>query len=445
MKSKAGKDLGYILRKTMLVSSLAIPLFFAGCKKDDPPILKSIGQSVDLNNSGVEIEYSAKVSNVDKAKLEVKREGVLISNEQISDVSPNGADYQKTYSYDIDSLIKKGDYEFTLTSDNLQKKDNVTIPDYPATVSYGNINLNENSEKTVPLVLDDKNPEDHPITAKDVKSLDGKVEATLDGNNLKIKAPSNYYGPYQLELELKNAEGGLEKKTLQGNIIKDTRTVINPFVSPDLNGAEYNSLTTKTDRDSFIQTKLNQDWVSTITFSTNPPWNCNNFSMQLFVNSTNLGEKIRTPSSDLGKYWLYNNYMGNDPDSIKYNHGTLGDGGEIGAPIIIVSLVDTTHHIHNSSYFGHGMNAILTGDNLTKWEDWNFIEPQNDQTKLQPGQADIPGDCDEVLIGYLYLVKDKENYLKYADLVKFRIENGTPILIWENNDPDFNIIKQRGK
>jgi hypothetical protein len=52
---------------------------------------------------------------------------------------------------------------------------------------------------------------------------------------LKIKAPSNYYGPYQLELQFGSTEGGLEKKTLQGNVIEDKRIDYTHRPNPGLN------------------------------------------------------------------------------------------------------------------------------------------------------------------------------------------------------------------
>jgi len=99
MKSKAEKGLTCKCRKIILFSVIALPLAFAGCKKDNPPIehptVKSMTQSVNLDNSGVKIVYSASLSNVNKAKLEVKREGVLISTEEISDISSIGGRLSK--------------------------------------------------------------------------------------------------------------------------------------------------------------------------------------------------------------------------------------------------------------------------------------------------------------------------------------------------------------
>jgi len=48
----------------------------------------------------------------------------------------------------------------------------------------------------------------------------------------------------------------------------------------------------------------------------------------------------------------------------------------------------------NSSKGGHGMNATLTGDNPLNFWGWNFEEPQNDSTNVQPGTWNIPYNSD---------------------------------------------------
>jgi len=401
-------------------------------------------QSASLNND-VEINYSATLYKVNNAELKVNREGVLFKTEEIKDSVETGVDYQKTFNYANDR-VTKGNYEFVLKSDNLEKKNNVSIPNYKPTItSIAPVNFLEESDSTIILPTPtDKNPEDIAnIAYTKATSLDGKTEVTLlTGNKLKIKGLPNQIGNYQIEIEYGSTSGGLEKAILSGNIIEDTRLIINPFISTDANGAAYNALTTKTERDNFIQEKLDEDWVNEIPFSIDAPWNCTHYSINLFVNSKNLGEKIRTISSEFGKDWLYNGYKGNNLDSIYKNHGSLITMGSLGIPMEVTSLIDTSN-----GYFGHSMNCIITGDNLTKWEDINFIEPAQDAINVQPGQWKIPRECDEIIIAYPYLVEDRiqGNYLKSILLVKFKIENGIPSLIWENNDPDFKIIKQRRK
>lgn len=94
---------------------------------------------------------------------------------------------------------------------------------------------------------------------------------------------------------------------------------------------------------------------------------------------------------------------------------------------------------------GHEMNAILTGncnitgDDATKWENWNFIEPQFDQMNIQPGQAYMPMNC-EIIINYTYVLNSPSQgkILDGIPILTFKIKNGIPNLIWENNDPNLN-------
>lgn len=39
---------------------------------------------------------------------------------------------------------------------------------------------------------------------------------------------------------------------------------------------------------------------------------------------------------------------------------------------------------------GHNMNAVLVGNDPTKFSDWSVIEPQNDSINVQPGDLDLP-------------------------------------------------------
>ncbi|MBN1118227.1 MAG: hypothetical protein JXA77_13545 [Bacteroidales bacterium] len=218
--------------------------------------------------------------------------------------------------------------------------------------------------------------------------------------------------------------------------------LIYPFTSPDANGAAYNVLTTKTERDAYIQQKLDEDWTNEIPYTINPLWVCGHYAMQLNTNSRYWGEGVRTKNVSFGTDLLYNGYKGRNIDSIKINNGTLVDMGDLGLPMGIFGLSDVTHSPPNEPY-GHAMNWILTGDDLTKWEDYTIIEPQNDMINLQPGEGNIPYNCDEVTIDYEYVTKN--NFLEYVTLVKFKIENGNPILVEINEDPKYNIIKHRQK
>lgn len=516
MDNGIGKNLANLLRKTALISSIAVPLSFVSCKEENyPPVaglevnptsgevplpvrMKStshdlngdddikdyklhinnevinnntptditrtfdtpgtykvyeevtdskglsdksdvisievyrgpfIEQSASLFND-VEIKYTATLSRVNKAELKVNRDGALLLTEEVKDVNQSGVDYDKTFNYTNDG-ITKGNYEFVLKSENLEKKNlekktSVVVPNYPPTLNIDNtkIDLNEDSEITITVPKPkDKNPEDNKdISIKSVRSLDNKTLTTLeeyeDGYKLKIKALPKSIGDYKIELEYGSASGGLETKVLEGEIIKDTRMKVNPFVSTNSNGAAYGLLTTKAERESYIQAKLYEDWVNTILYHTNPLWDCTEFSLQLMTN--------------FHGFPGLTGYSGDNLDSIYYYHGTYKDNGKYGIPI---------YFAHISTGAGHDMNAILTGDNATKFEDWSFIEPQRDSINVKPGHLYMQ---ETFTIDIRAPPRDRDG--KQYGVVKilgFDVKNKIPSLIWINEDPNLNFIKQR--
>jgi len=213
---------------------------------------------------------------------------------------------------------------------------------------------------------------------------------------------------------------------------------INPFISRDTTpqAIEYNLLKTKSERDSLILERIKPDWTSSIaqwTFESYPNgippseypfWACGNSSLQLMINSINFGEGI---NDDGGIFQdstlLYNGYKGFNLDSILKNRGSLHDMGSVGVPMMVLVLENP-----DTLGDGHGMNASITGNDITKWEDWNFIEPQFDDTKLQPGQDYLFSNTRYATVVYYYLYKNKNSlkFLTSRGLTTFSIKNGVP-------------------
>jgi len=440
-----------------------------------------IEQYAGLSNNGIDIDYSATLSYVDKAQLEVKREGVLLSTEEVKDVNPSGPDYNKTFNYAVDG-ITKGNYEFVLKSYNLESKNSVVVPNYPSSINTNGIsfNLNENSESNVTLPNpSDKNPEDNPVTIKSVKSLDGKTWVTLNGNALNIKAPYTYFGPYQLEFELKNT-GGLEKVVVQGNIIEDKR--INPFVQPNdttlnwygsgdvnndniVNGQDLtrlNELITRTysnpsdkrlkDRadvngdevvnnqdKQILEGKLNGsipylpgEWNKLITRVEREDW----LKKMLKIDKTNI---TAFPRGDCVQYsnLAYINFHGvsltDVPKFLEVYPYDFTNNGRFNLPLCDASIqyYDLDGKLTGE---GHAMNTIVLGNNALSWNDLCNVEPQNDAINVQPGEAYFSGTNSEFLIRGSPVMS---YYIKYV------IKNNIPTFIKTN--PDIKIITQRGK
>jgi len=443
----------------------------------------------------VDIIYSATLSYVDKAQLEVKREGVLLSKEEVKDVNPSGTDYNKTFNYAIDG-ITKGNYEFTLTAGNLESKNSVVVPNYPPSISTSgiNLNLNENSEINVTLPNPfDKNPEDNPVTIKSVKSLDGKTWVTLNGNALNIKAPYTYFGLYQLEFELKNA-GGLEKVVVQGSIIEDKR--INPFAPPNDTTSNYygsghvvmlfdnnnfpindNLPINKNDLDRTVEIingtysnpndkrlkdradvngdgivnsedlqilgkKVNGlaylpgEWNLLLTRAEREDW----LKKMLKIDKTN--QMILLPGGDCNQFTdqTYINFHGvsltDIPKFLEVYPYDFTNNGRFNLPLLEVII---------GAIYPHAMNTIVLGNNALNWNDLCNVEPQFDQINVQPGEA------------YLYEVNSTFNIrappiagvidiggsvsISMPVYVKYTIKDKIPTLTYTNPD----LITQRGK
>jgi len=207
-------------------------------------------------------------------------------------------------------------------------------------------------------------------------------------------------GNYNLTTYAEDSSNNFSRKNV--SFIVKSQRIINQFKYTYDEGATYNKKTTRLDRDAYILTKLKEDWVNTIPSSTNPPWVCGHYAMQLFVNSNEIGEEVHSPWPQWGDHLLYNGYIGREQQKIYENHGTLADRGNLKIPMGIITLKDTTHF---SPSFGHAMNWVVTGDDLRKWEDLNIIEPQSDAINVQIGGGNLPKNCDLVILNYFTYYK----------------------------------------
>lgn len=439
-------------------------------------LTEGIGQSAVLYNEN-EIEYSATLKKIPNAELTINKNGVLFLKQQITDNSQTGPDYQKTFKYNPDGLTK-GIYEFILKSGSLEKKTNVEIPNYKPTLNLSGItaNLMEGTEIEVNLPVPlDKNPEDNPVAMKSATSLDGKTQVTLNGYKAKIKALMDHVGAYQVEFEFGSAAGGLEKAVLNGTIAEDTRWVINPFIQPndstknwygsgdankdnvlnsqditriieiingtytnpsdtrlkdraDVNGdgvvnnsdrqllenrinnvinylpGEWNRLTTKAERESWLTKMLEIDKTDELQYIPGG-WVCGDFARQIIINFHGFGE--------LG----FEEELG------------LKDNGRFNIPVYYVSI--------GAPGFGHAINVATTGNNIENFQDEKYKESQADYDVV-PGMWDMPSNC-EVMIKMPF----NKNKFDLIEIIRFKIENSVPSLIWINEDPNLNIIKQR--
>lgn len=389
-----------------------------------------IEQTASLVNDN-EISYSATVHKKANAQLEIKKDGVLFMTIPVPDVNSSGVDFQKTFKYNPDG-IRKGNYEFNLEADDLKKTNSVEVPNYKPTTDLSGVDaeLMEGVEKTVALPTPlDKNPEDNPVAIRSATSLDDKTQVALNGNNLTIK-PLTYTGNYQIEIEFGSTAGGLEKAILAGSITQEPWTYyVNPFVSTNPNGAAYDALTTKAQRDAYVQEKLFDDWTDTIPGIIDV-WDCTEYGKQGHINLhgiTNPENYVELPQ-----------YFGDVLDSLYFYHGTLKDNGKYGIPVYFVYLF--------GEGIEHNMGAIATGEinngDITNFENWNLIESSNDGINQKPGLSYIPENCTIEISAPL---RNREGVYDnlYFPILRFEIENGIQTSYWINPSTNIKIITQR--
>jgi hypothetical protein len=212
---------------------------------------------------------------------------------------------------------------------------------------------------------------------------------------------------------------------------------INMFQSLDntVNAQIYNNAKTRAQRDSIIDIRLKEDWTKEIR-ARGPPlypyiWVCNQSMLQLTVNSHNFGK-----DTYLEDHIWYNGYEGSDLEQIYTNGGTLKDMGKLGLPSYSLGLNDDI-----TLPEGHAMNVIVTGDDVTKFENWSCIEPQGG-IRVKPGEYSLPATCHSVQIYYQYLFRNDKNEKHYCSwkVLEFELIDGVAKLIYNINDDNKTII-----
>jgi len=133
----------------------------------------------------------------------------------------------------------------------------------------------------------------------------------------------------------------------------------------------WNYLQTRAERDSWIEKMMAITGTDTIDYDY-PPY------PDAFI-SGNFASLLAM------EFWDYREHTdGNPNDTLWAGYYPYESGiGRFNLPVYIVAVKFPNTGI------GHGMNAILTGDNPLDWNDWNALEPQTDETNVQPGGWNI--------------------------------------------------------
>lgn len=173
------------------------------------------------------IKYEAVFTELDSAKLEIKKNNNTIISKTIKPA--DGQNYSEVFSWQKDTSITKGDYDFiaawkTAEGNDTSITSKIAIPNYLPSLSFSGLQTNMNEEDTTNINLEsnlanaDTNPEDNPVSMKSVASLDGKTQVNIEGKELRIIALGDNTGLYQVQVEYGSQEGGTNQGILQGQI-----------------------------------------------------------------------------------------------------------------------------------------------------------------------------------------------------------------------------------
>lgn len=369
---------------------------------------EAIEQSVSLVND-VQVSYTATLKKVQGATLTVNRNGSFLTEEQITDSSPSGVDYQKTFTYTNDGFTK-GNYEFVLESDNLENKKTLTIPNYKPTANFSSIVIDMEQDGEISVTLgniSDKNPEDVDLaTYTNARSVDGKTSVELSGNTLRINGLPNQTGTYQVEVEYGSTEGGLEKSVLRGDITPHTwKFYVNPFVQPNdtTKPIIWNNLTLSERVAHFEDRLYNYDKTDEIE---NPDWVCSSYVTAWII--------------------AFNGYPMEGLENNNWHN---------------IPAYDVTLRIFNKP--SHAMGAVNLGVSVGDIKNWRFIETQNDST-FSPDQIKEWGTY-EIEINYTYVVETETQgkVLSSLPLFEFILNNNGEWVDSGYRHPDIHLIERK--
>lgn len=439
--------------------------------KDTTPQAK-ISQSVALNNY-TDIIYNASMTNIDKAVLEVLHNDAKVDSLSREINTPSYADTLRGRC--------KGRWKFNLKAAGVNPDEkSVEVPNYNPEADFssmqGKLDFEEGEQLGLALPAPkDKNPEDAPVHYTNATSSDGKTNAEVRNDSLFVNGKPNQTGNYQLELEFGSIEGGLTKKVLSGEIIPYQTNYLNPFARPkktkdcygsgDTNGDGLITIADANAIDSGISNNMSDVNGDGITDSADRNL-IQNYVQGVIPYLPGDWEKLQ--SKEERDEWVRKMIAIDQTDKIVYKEGDLETrfvSGNFATQLCFNFLgydgivpyikydVSRNRRFNlpmdwvqvNANNGGHGMNAILTGENPLNFYDWNFIEPQNDSTLVKPKERswDMPyNNTIEIYAPNGFKSShDPDMIIGDKRLVLFKIDgSGNPSLIYQN--PNLVVNKQ---
>jgi hypothetical protein len=419
--AKMLKNLASLLRETAIVSSMAIPLFFTGCKKPDEPIIEtpkdttppeitisSPEKDKEYNSKKVFFSGSIKEPNFDKAEYSTDNGQTKKSLEQTwSDTLYLSEGNQKVIVYASDkfnnsstSTINFSVKEVTPPKDTIPPKITISSPEkktYNTNIVHfqGNITDENFSEASY--------------------SLNNGENINLSQSWSEDKQLEN--GDYRYIVKSKDKAGNSSADTL--DFVVDFHTwkyLVNPFVQPNdtTKPIVWNNFSTTDQRSSYFYDRLyNYDKTDTITYIPDQ-FVCTDFASVLAINFNGYPGLPPDPRG------LYNNNWHNIPMYIIYLSVTGGN-----------SL--------------HTIDGVVVRDDMTDINSWIFTESESDST-YSPSKLKELG-AYEIQVNYTRVL-DTETQGKVLDnlpMFKFILDGTGKWVDSGYRNPDINLIEERKK
>jgi hypothetical protein len=223
----------------------------------------------------------------------------------------------------------------------------------------------------------------------------------MDGNN---NLDWDDYALIQSGLQIDEGDidgDGIMSTTADANLFYNYMIDQTPYLS-----AHYELNQTETEKINWLENTLAID--STNFIPPGPNWMCCAYSMQTLINFAGI-ENISNSGINLSKYDTTQNARFNLP---VYDVWTR-------------SINDIAHCI----------NAIIVGDNSLDFNDWYFIEPQND-ARVYPGDPSMHPDSYANISRYSYVYSAFLQDTVYGDypVINFDLNNGNASVSWQHPD-----------
>lgn len=437
----------------------------------------TVSQTATLSGD-IDIEYTASLKDVTSATREV-----YCNDNKIDSLTIQITD--RHYSEVLENN-KKGEWKFVLSADGATTDEvTVEVSNYNPTCNVsgleGLLNFEQGERIAIALPIPtDKNPEDNPVKYSGVESLDGKVSYRIIGDSLYVTNKKGAIGNYSIKLNFGNGANGEGEATINGEITPSVINYFNPFKRPvkgtyhygsgdanqdgfidsldteaisngvqndeaDVNGSgivdfedgqllesylggdlpylpgDYDKLQTKAERDSWVDKMLAIDPVSEMPYidgDDSTRWISGNYASQTCIN-----------------------FFGYD-DEIPWEKYSTISNRRFNLPVYYIASM--LYDSQGNFYGGHGMNGTFTGDNVFEPSDLNAIEPQNDNTNIQPGGWDITSPGVIYIHSPNYFPNDMANkdMLRGDLIIIFEIDNEGNISYYPNSVNE-NLVTER--